>query len=77
MELIAVKSRQDNYTIAYAKALVSRVDLPNAKDKAATVSGNLVSFTWTDNSGFGKAEATDNAVLVAYALSRSKRCSAT
>ena len=28
--------------------------------------GSLLTFSWTDNSGVGKASATDQAILVAY-----------
>ncbi len=55
-----------DYSIKYSRALVSRGDLPNATAPAATVSGTSVYFTWTDNSGTGKAANTDKAVLVAY-----------
>ncbi|QEC65989.1 hypothetical protein FRZ67_01205 [Panacibacter ginsenosidivorans] len=56
-----------SYAIDYTKVLVSRGDLPNAGGPAAVAgtAGNI-NFTWTDNSGMGKAAATDNAVLVAY-----------
>lgn len=62
----ALEGKAPDYSINYSTALVSRGDLPNATAPAATVSGTSVYFTWTDNSGTGKAANTDNAVLVAY-----------
>jgi uncharacterized protein DUF6266 len=55
------------YTISYSLALVSRGDLPNAgaPTASATVAGQ-VGFAWTDNSGNGKAAASDKAILVVY-----------
>jgi uncharacterized protein DUF6266 len=55
-----------DYSIDYAKALVSRGDLMNATGITATVTNKAVHFTWTDNTGLGMAAATDKAVLVAY-----------
>ena len=55
------------YAIDYAVALVSRGDLPNVLGPAVTSgAGSLLTFSWTDNSGVGKASATDQAILVAY-----------
>ena len=48
------------------KALVSRGELPNAVAPSAAVTATDVYFTWTNNTGTGTAQATDNAVLVAY-----------
>ncbi len=62
----ALGGKAPDYSIEYKNALVSRGDLPNATAPAATASGTLVYFTWTDNSGTGKALNTDKAVLVAY-----------
>ncbi|MDQ2753511.1 MAG: DUF6266 family protein, partial [Bacteroidota bacterium] len=62
----ALSGKAPDYTIKYSRALVSRGDLPNATAPAATVSGTSVYFTWTDNSGTGKAANTDKAVLIAY-----------
>lgn len=59
-----------NYTIDYAQVLVSRGDLPNGSGPAAVAgTGGAINFTWTDNSGMGKAAVTDLAVLVAYSAS--------
>ena len=55
------------YAIDYAVALVSRGDLPNVLGPSViSGAGSLVTFSWTDNSGVGKASATDQAILVAY-----------
>ena len=62
----ALGGKAPDYSIDYSLALVSRGDLPNATAPAATVSSTSVYFTWTDNSGTGKATPTDKAVLVAY-----------
>ena len=62
----AITGTSPDYSIDYAKALVSRGDLMNASGIAATVTNKTVHFTWTDNSGLGMAAATDKAVLVAY-----------
>jgi hypothetical protein len=62
----AITGTSPDYSIDYAKALVSRGDLPNASGVTATVTNKIVHFTWTDNSGLGMAQATDKAVLVAY-----------
>jgi hypothetical protein len=55
-----------DYEIDYQKALISRGELPNAVAPSAAVTGTEVFFTWTNNAGTGEAQATDNAVLVAY-----------
>ena len=63
----AVTGTSPDFLVDYAKALVSRGNLPNGSSPAAAKStGNNVVFTWTDNSGTGTAMATDKTVLVAY-----------
>ena len=64
--LNAITGTSPDYTIDYAKALVSRGDLMNAAGINATITNKTVHFTWTDNTGLGMAAATDKAVLVAY-----------
>lgn len=55
------------FQIDYTVALVSRGDLPNALGPTVTMGiGGILSFAWTDNSGVGKADPLDQAVLVAY-----------
>jgi hypothetical protein len=53
--------------VNYAMILLSRGDLPNATAPTAvsTVAGKLT-FNWTDNSGLGKALATDIAFVAVY-----------
>lgn len=62
----ALAGKSPDYSIDYSKALVSRGGLPNADNLQATVSKGTVYFTWTDNSGEGKAAPTDTSVLVVY-----------
>ena len=62
----AITGTSPDYQVDFAKALVSHGNLPNASAPAATITGKAIHFTWTDNSGSGKAVATDKAVLVAY-----------
>ncbi len=62
----AVTGIAPDYDIDFAKALVSRGDLPNATAPAATLTNNKVFFTWTDNSGTGAAAGKDKAVLEAF-----------
>lgn len=62
----AITGTPPDYKIDFTKALVSRGELPNATAPAATVTGHIVYFTWTDNSGSGTATATDKAVLVVF-----------
>ena len=64
--LNAITGTSPDYQIDFAKALVSHGKLPNATAPGATVTNKAIHFTWTDNSGSGKAGATDKAVLVAY-----------
>jgi hypothetical protein len=63
----AVTGTYPSFEIDYSLALVSRGDLPNALAPAVTaVAGSLLTFSWTDNPGIGKARGTDQAILVAY-----------
>ena len=62
----ALTGTTPDYAIDFSKALVSRGDLPNAMAPAATLTNNTVYFTWTDNSGFGKAAPTDKALFVVF-----------
>lgn len=67
----AITGSYPSYTVNYSMALVSRGDLPNALAPvaSATVAGQ-VNFAWTDNTGMGKAAATDKAILVMYCPAR-------
>lgn len=53
-------------TIAYSKLVFSagKLDLPF--NPAATASETAITFTWTDNSGVGNANATDKACVLIY-----------
>ena len=63
----AVAGTYPNYTIAYANVLVGRGDLPNVLGPAVTSgAGSVLTFSWTDNSGVGNAQPTDEALFVAY-----------
>jgi hypothetical protein len=62
----SIEGSYPGYTINYSLVLVSRGNLPNAGAPSATVTGTTLDFTWTDNSGTGRAQATDQALLVAY-----------
>ncbi|HNP21758.1 MAG TPA: DUF6266 family protein [Panacibacter sp.] len=63
----AVTGNSPDFEVDYQKVLVSRGSLPNGANPAVAkgTDDNLV-FTWTDNSGMGKALATDKTVLVIY-----------
>jgi|SRR6266498_522678 len=62
----AITGTYPNFSIDYSLAQVSRGDLPNTNGPTVTKSDNNINFTWTDNSGTGRALATDRAILVAY-----------
>lgn len=52
--------------IDYNKTLVTRGSLGTAMNATAAAEGNKISYTWTDNSGMGNAQATDTAMLLVY-----------
>jgi hypothetical protein len=54
------------FSIDYPTVLISRGDLPNGGSPGAVLNAGAIDFTWTDNSGTGKAMATDQALLVCY-----------
>jgi hypothetical protein len=63
----AITGTYPNYVVDYSMALISRGDLPNAGSPAVgAAAGGAVNFTWTDNSGVGRAQPTDKAILVVY-----------
>ena len=62
----AIDGSYPDLSINYQNVLVSRGDLPNGGTPAATAAATTVTFTWQDNSGTGKAQASDQAILVAY-----------
>ena len=55
-----------DFGINYSKALVSRGDLDNDAEVAATVGSGQVVFTWTNTSGEASAAGNDKAILVVY-----------
>ena len=62
----ALTGSSPDYSIDYAKALVSRGKLQNAAGVTATITNKAVHFTWTDNSGMGNTPAKDKDVHVPY-----------
>ena len=62
----AITGISPDFEVDFTKALLTRGDLPNATAPAATTTSNQVFFTWTDNSGIGKALPTDKSILVVY-----------
>lgn len=55
-----------DYTIDYSLALVSRGLLPNGLGPTVTVgAGSILTWSWSDSTG-GEAQATDEAILVAF-----------
>jgi len=56
-----------DFTILYSNVQISRGSLVNASAPvAAAAAPGTIGFSWTDNSGIGKAKAADKAILVAY-----------
>lgn len=55
------------FTVNFPMLLISKGDLPNATAPTVTspLAGQLA-FKWTDNSGIGKARATDKAVVAVF-----------
>lgn len=63
----AITGVYPNYSLLYNLALVSRGDLPNALGPTAiAAAGGKVVYSWTDNTGVGRAKATDLAMLLVY-----------
>jgi len=63
----AVAGEYPDFKINYSQVIISRGGLPNATNP--TVSTNAdgeVIFTWTDNSGSGKAKANDTCIAVIH-----------
>jgi hypothetical protein len=69
----AVTGVYPDFRVEYSLLLMSRGDLPNAPEVAASsvVTGEL-NFSWKDNSGVGKANAADKAILIAYSPDKEK-----
>ena len=62
----AIWGEYPNLEIDYRKALVARGTLPNAGSVSVAVEGEQVRFNWLSNEAFSHAEATDQAIVVAY-----------
>jgi len=63
----AITGAYPDYTIDYAKALVSRGSLTGASGASvASLSATSMALSWLDNSGSGAALATDKSLLLAY-----------
>lgn len=56
-----------NLEIDYSMVVVSRGDLPAAKDvSAASVTAGKLDLAWVDNTGKGKAKANDQLIVVVF-----------
>jgi hypothetical protein len=63
----AVTGASPVFTLNYSQVLISRGDLPGAAGATATAGiDRSVTFSWSDNTGTGKAAETDKAVVVVY-----------
>lgn len=62
----AVAGEGTDVSILYPEVQISRGALPNATNPVAAAGAAAINFSWTDNSGVGKARPTDRAILVAY-----------
>jgi hypothetical protein len=62
----AILGDYPDYSIDYAKVLISRGDLPNAAEASVSAAGTTLGFTWSDNSDGVRATPTDQALLVVY-----------
>lgn len=62
----AMTGSKDTLAIDYDKVLLTRGSLTTAVNPTASITGNKVMYTWTDNSGTGDAQATDRAMLLVY-----------
>jgi hypothetical protein len=62
----AISGTAPNIFIDYSKVSISRGHLPPPEESVVTTDGNSITFTWIDNSAFGSASETDEAMLVVY-----------
>lgn len=64
----AVLDTPEGMVMDYAKVLISKGDLRGiASGTVAAAAGRILNFGWEDNSGQGKATATDTLLVVVYA----------
>ena len=67
----AIIGTYPDFAIDFSKISVSKGELPNAQNPVATAAeDSIINFTWTDNSGAGKAAETDQSILVVYCEER-------
>jgi hypothetical protein len=63
----AITGVYPTFSINYPMLLISKGDLPNAPAPiVASPAAGKLAFSWTDNSGIGKARPTDMAIVAAY-----------
>ena len=63
----AIAGDYPEYNIDYPMVLISRGDLPNVTMPSVTSSETgILKFSWTDNSGKGKAKPTDMAFVAVF-----------
>ncbi|HEY4149264.1 MAG TPA: DUF6266 family protein [Chitinophagaceae bacterium] len=62
----AVSGASPDFKLHYDLVAVSRGSLPNAVLPEAKPEGAAIRFCWADNSGIGKAAATDKAIVAVY-----------
>ena len=63
----AITGVKPNLAIDFGMALISRGDLPNVDMPTVnSPSPSMLQFTWSDNSGRGKATGTDKAFVAVY-----------
>ena len=63
----AIRGFYPDISIDYKMVLLGRGDLPNIESaKTAPLADGRLAFSWTDNTGTGKAKATDKAFAAVY-----------
>ena len=62
----ATKGTAPDFSVDYEKVLLSQGSLMPAVDASESSAANVVTFTWSDNSGMGNAQATDLAMSLIY-----------
>jgi len=55
-----------DYELLYNKLLVSKGNLEMPYSPSAVIDSQMLNVSWTDNSGIGRAEDTDQAMLLVY-----------
>lgn len=66
----AVVETAEGLGIDFEKALVSRGSLTSVRQVEVTQADDMITYTWTDNSGEGNATLTDVTLLVAFNKTR-------